>query len=93
MFTVIWTDCIEISKVFHEDEDYPLSIAWATSNTAFAYNLTDASYIRIMGPTGTGKTSLINMISGYNIRIGREIESCTRDVEVDKLFDLDGRMI
>ena len=46
-----------------------------------------------MGPTGTGKTSFINMLSGSNLRIGRELESCTSDVEVAKPFDLDGRMI
>ncbi|KJA19828.1 hypothetical protein HYPSUDRAFT_43940 [Hypholoma sublateritium FD-334 SS-4] len=64
----------DLATVFHEDADYPLSIA-------------------IMGPTGTGKTSFINMLSGSNLRIGRELESCTCDVEVAKPFDIDGRMI
>lgn len=33
------------------------------------------------------------MLSGSNLRIGRELESCTCDVEVAKPFDIDGRMI
>ncbi|KAF9476216.1 hypothetical protein BDN70DRAFT_186278 [Pholiota conissans] len=49
--------------------------------------------IAVMGPTGTGKTSLINLLSGSDLRIGRDLESCTDDVQVSKPFDLDGQMI
>ncbi|KAF8972332.1 P-loop containing nucleoside triphosphate hydrolase protein [Flammula alnicola] len=46
-----------------------------------------------MGPTGTGKTSFINLLSGSNLRIGRELESCTNDVQISQPFEVDGQMI
>lgn len=33
------------------------------------------------------------MLSGSDLRIGRELESCTSDVQISKPFDLDGHMI
>ncbi|CAA7269495.1 unnamed protein product [Cyclocybe aegerita] len=46
-----------------------------------------------MGPTGTGKTSFINLLSGSNLRVGNDLESCTGDVQISKPFVLDGHII
>ncbi|PPQ77619.1 hypothetical protein CVT25_011230 [Psilocybe cyanescens] len=53
----------------------------------------DVLSIAVMGPTGTGKSSFINLLSGSNLKVGRELESCTRDVEVSDTFLLDGHKI
>ncbi|KAG6382093.1 hypothetical protein JVT61DRAFT_734 [Boletus reticuloceps] len=40
----------------------------------------DDIVIAIMGPTGTGKSTLVRLASGYDIRIGHELKSCTKDI-------------
>ncbi|KAJ7707500.1 P-loop containing nucleoside triphosphate hydrolase protein [Mycena rosella] len=46
-----------------------------------------------MGPTGSGKTSFINIVSGSNLRVGRTLQSCTSTVQVAPAFRLDGRWV
>ncbi|KAJ7745774.1 P-loop containing nucleoside triphosphate hydrolase protein [Mycena metata] len=46
-----------------------------------------------MGPTGSGKTSFINVVSGSNLRVGRGLHSCTSTVQVATPFQLDGRVV
>ncbi|KAJ7707496.1 P-loop containing nucleoside triphosphate hydrolase protein [Mycena rosella] len=46
-----------------------------------------------MGPTGSGKTSFINVVSGSNLRVGRTLQSCTSTVQVAPAFRLDGRWV
>ncbi|KAL6831285.1 ankyrin repeat-containing domain protein [Trichoderma sp. SZMC 28015] len=38
-------------------------------------------YIAVMGVTGAGKSSLISLCTGKNVKIGHNLESCTSDVE------------
>ncbi|KAL7801877.1 ankyrin repeat-containing domain protein [Trichoderma afarasin] len=38
-------------------------------------------YIAVMGVTGAGKSSLISLCTGKNVKIGHKLESCTADVE------------
>ncbi|KAF3077352.1 Ankyrin-3 [Trichoderma lentiforme] len=38
-------------------------------------------YIAVMGVTGAGKSSLISLCTGKNVKIGHNLESCTADVE------------
>ncbi|KAJ7678997.1 P-loop containing nucleoside triphosphate hydrolase protein [Mycena polygramma] len=49
--------------------------------------------IAVMGPTGSGKTSFINIVSGSDLRVGRSLQSCTSTVQVASPFQLDGRWV
>jgi len=49
--------------------------------------------IVVMGPTGSGKTSFINVASGSDLRVGAGLKSCTDVVQVAKPFELDGRSV
>ncbi|KAJ6507945.1 P-loop containing nucleoside triphosphate hydrolase protein [Mycena vitilis] len=49
--------------------------------------------IAVMGPTGSGKTSFINVVSGSDLRVGRSLQSCTSTVQVASPFQLDGRWV
>ncbi|KAF8441309.1 P-loop containing nucleoside triphosphate hydrolase protein [Boletus edulis BED1] len=48
---------------------------------------TDDIVIAVMGPTGTGKSTFVRLASGYDIRIGHELKSCTKDVLAIRLRD------
>ncbi|KIL67674.1 hypothetical protein M378DRAFT_159507 [Amanita muscaria Koide BX008] len=49
--------------------------------------------IAIMGATGSGKTTFINMASKSKLRIGRGLESCTSTVQTAASFVQDGRRV
>ncbi|KAF9465619.1 hypothetical protein BDZ94DRAFT_1346171 [Collybia nuda] len=49
--------------------------------------------IAVMGATGTGKTTFINLVSGSNLRVGTGLHSCTSEVETALPFVLYGRNI
>ncbi|KAF8150166.1 P-loop containing nucleoside triphosphate hydrolase protein [Crassisporium funariophilum] len=49
--------------------------------------------IAVMGPTGTGKTSFINLLSGSKLQVGNELESCTADVQISEPFVINGRSV
>ncbi|PPQ66715.1 hypothetical protein CVT24_008816 [Panaeolus cyanescens] len=53
----------------------------------------DTISIAVMGPTGTGKTSFVNLLSGSSLRVGKDLESCTDSVQVSQPFELAGRTI
>ncbi|KAJ6532001.1 P-loop containing nucleoside triphosphate hydrolase protein [Mycena capillaripes] len=53
----------------------------------------DEVAIAIMGPTGSGKTSFINTVSGSNLRVGRTLQSCTSTVQLASPFQLGGRWV
>ncbi|PTB58148.1 hypothetical protein M431DRAFT_78458, partial [Trichoderma harzianum CBS 226.95] len=45
-------------------------------------------YIAVMGVTGAGKSSLISLCTGKNVKIGHNLQSCTADVEdVEFMFN------
>ncbi|KAH8810453.1 P-loop containing nucleoside triphosphate hydrolase protein, partial [Flagelloscypha sp. PMI_526] len=46
-----------------------------------------------MGATGTGKTTLVNLISGSNLRIGTGLHSCTDQIQITHPFKLNGRTV
>ncbi|KAF8064446.1 P-loop containing nucleoside triphosphate hydrolase protein [Lyophyllum atratum] len=46
-----------------------------------------------MGPTGTGKSSFINLLSGANLQVSGELESCTTSVQTTNPFELDGHRV
>ncbi|KAF9647084.1 hypothetical protein BDM02DRAFT_3065838, partial [Thelephora ganbajun] len=47
----------------------------------------------VMGATGSGKTSFLNMASGSNLRVGTDLESCTSEVQLANSFTLDGQPV
>jgi len=49
--------------------------------------------IAVMGGTGCGKSTFINLISGSNLEIGSGLRSCTSTVQPSGSFDLGGRRI
>lgn len=46
--------------------------------------------ILVMGPTGVGKSTFINLASNSDLRVSNSLISCTEHVELSKPFDLDG---
>ncbi|KAF9037614.1 P-loop containing nucleoside triphosphate hydrolase protein [Panaeolus papilionaceus] len=63
----------------------------STEHTAICQE--DTISIAVMGPTGTGKSSFINLLSGSNMRVGKALESCTDSVQISEPFELSGRTI
>ncbi|KAF7422693.1 hypothetical protein PC9H_010849 [Pleurotus ostreatus] len=47
----------------------------------------------VMGATGSGKTSFINIASGSSLRVGTGLMSCTDAVQTSKPFILEGRTV
>ncbi|KAJ6513038.1 P-loop containing nucleoside triphosphate hydrolase protein, partial [Mycena sanguinolenta] len=46
-----------------------------------------------MGPTGSGKTSFINLLSASNLCVEQSLQSCTNTVQVALPFELDERSV
>ncbi|KAI6038796.1 P-loop containing nucleoside triphosphate hydrolase protein [Pisolithus marmoratus] len=53
----------------------------------------DRGLYRVMGATGSGKTTFINRASGSDFPVESGLESCTTDVGTSKPFLLDGRFV
>ncbi|THV00998.1 P-loop containing nucleoside triphosphate hydrolase protein [Dendrothele bispora CBS 962.96] len=53
----------------------------------------DTVLIAVMGATGSGKTTFINLLSGSNLRVGKTLHSCTTTVQLSQLFELNGRQV
>ncbi|KAF9789658.1 P-loop containing nucleoside triphosphate hydrolase protein [Thelephora terrestris] len=49
--------------------------------------------IAVMGATGSGKTSFINLASHSNLQVGASLRSCTDEVQLADEFTLDGRHV
>ncbi|KAH9942741.1 hypothetical protein B0H21DRAFT_823964 [Amylocystis lapponica] len=54
--------------------------------------MADSKLIAVMGPTGSGKTTFINLVSGSKLRVGYGLESCTSEIELAQ-FELGGQLI
>ncbi|KIP04290.1 hypothetical protein PHLGIDRAFT_109800 [Phlebiopsis gigantea 11061_1 CR5-6] len=48
---------------------------------------------RVMGATGSGKSSFINLISGSELAVGRGLRSCTSKVETGNTFQFLDKMV
>jgi len=56
--------------------------------------LDQLSIIALMGVTGSGKTSFINLASGQDdLKVGKDLDSCTPEVQHSKPFTIDGRQV
>lgn len=53
----------------------------------------DVILIAVMGATGTGKSTFINLASGMNLAVGDDLMSCTSEVTYSHEFILDGRRV
>ncbi|KAF9466213.1 P-loop containing nucleoside triphosphate hydrolase protein [Collybia nuda] len=53
----------------------------------------NAINIAIMGPSGTGKSTFVNLVSGAQLKVGHGLSSCTQDVLMAPSFQLDSRTI
>lgn len=49
--------------------------------------------IAVMGVTGSGKSTFINIASGSNLPVSRSLESCTREVQTSRPFVVNGRVV
>lgn len=49
--------------------------------------------IAVMGATGVGKSTFVNLVSGSELAVGEGLRSCTAEVQVSRRFTLDGRSI
>jgi len=46
-----------------------------------------------MGATGSGKSTFINLVSGSDLSVSDRLTSCTREVEIAPVFQLDDRSV
>ncbi|KAG8213034.1 P-loop containing nucleoside triphosphate hydrolase protein [Butyriboletus roseoflavus] len=53
-----------------------------------ASQVSETIYIAVMGSTGSGKTTFINLASGSNLREGAGLESCTNEVQTSIPFHI-----
>ncbi|KAI0696931.1 P-loop containing nucleoside triphosphate hydrolase protein [Cytidiella melzeri] len=49
--------------------------------------------IRVMGATGSGKSTFINLVSGSDLAVSDSLKSCTSQVQSARSFELSGRSI
>ncbi|TCD68117.1 hypothetical protein EIP91_011482 [Steccherinum ochraceum] len=47
--------------------------------------------VAIMGATGTGKSTFVNLASGSHFQVGQSLRSCTAAVQVSEPFSVSGR--
>jgi len=47
----------------------------------------------VMGVTGSGKTTFVNMASRSYLKVGNDLESCTSEIQESEVFILDGRRV
>ncbi|KAI6098405.1 P-loop containing nucleoside triphosphate hydrolase protein [Pisolithus croceorrhizus] len=50
-------------------------------------------YVVVMGSTGSGKTTFINLASGSELRVGSGLESCTNEVQTSIPFKVGGKQV
>ncbi|KAF8842100.1 P-loop containing nucleoside triphosphate hydrolase protein [Paxillus ammoniavirescens] len=59
----------------------------------YAPPVDETIYIAVMGSTGSGKTTFINLASGSNLRAGSGLESCTNEVQTSSPFNVGGQQV
>jgi len=51
------------------------------------------TFIAVMGPTGSGKTTFVNLVSGSSLGVGQGLESCTSEVQASVRFTVGGKEV
>jgi uncharacterized protein Yka (UPF0111/DUF47 family) len=68
----------------------PQNVNGVTKETALNdQNFRDEIFIAVMGRSGAGKSSFINLASNSSLKIGEGLESCTESVEMSEPFQLE----
>ncbi|KAL4245287.1 P-loop containing nucleoside triphosphate hydrolase [Abortiporus biennis] len=60
---------------------------------SYAHQASNDVVIAVMGATGTGKSTFINLVSGANFATGNGLISCTDQVSYSKPFEVAGRRV
>ncbi|CAL1717187.1 unnamed protein product [Somion occarium] len=68
-----------------------MSTSATYSRSSLHSNSTDQILIAVMGATGAGKSSFINLVSGSDLEVGTGLRSCTRGVDISSPFTIGGR--
>ncbi|KAL4074775.1 P-loop containing nucleoside triphosphate hydrolase protein [Scleroderma yunnanense] len=55
--------------------------------------ISETVYVAVMGSTGSGKTTFINVASGSDLKVGMGLESCTNEVQTSIPFTIGDRQI
>ncbi|KAH8074810.1 P-loop containing nucleoside triphosphate hydrolase protein [Cristinia sonorae] len=53
----------------------------------------DRVIIAVMGATGAGKSSFINLLAGTHFEVSHGLRSCTKGIEVSPPFEVSGRQV
>jgi predicted GTPase len=71
----------------------PLRMCRYVSLTCQCRTISSVPRSRVMGGTGSGKTTFVNLISGSSLGTGSGLKSCTSEVQVSAPFLLDNSQI
>jgi predicted GTPase len=47
----------------------------------------------VLGATGTGKTTFVNLASNSSLQVGMGLSSCTNDVQISAPFKVGGKRV
>lgn len=75
------------------EETKKLTEAKETKATPPSPVTSETVYVAVMGSTGSGKTTFINLASGSDLRVGMGLESCTNEVQTSVPFSVGGRQV
>ncbi|KAI5989619.1 P-loop containing nucleoside triphosphate hydrolase protein [Pisolithus orientalis] len=83
--------------VFHDEEPKNIKETKETKDGSVAASSpidpNTTVYVVVMGPTGSGKTTFINLASGSELRTGSGLESCTNEVQTSLPFKVGGKQV
>ncbi|KAF9463765.1 P-loop containing nucleoside triphosphate hydrolase protein [Collybia nuda] len=63
-----------------------------SSRDGKTFNKDETINIAVFGSTGSGKSTLINLLTGANFGVSSELQSCTQNVSITEKVNLDGRL-
>ncbi|KAJ3557226.1 hypothetical protein NM688_g1579 [Phlebia brevispora] len=72
---------------------YDLKVPQRNEGTDHADHEAHEIVIAVMGATGSGKSTFINLVSGSNLAVGNDLKSCTSNVQSGDTFYLFNRAI
>ncbi|KAI0790008.1 P-loop containing nucleoside triphosphate hydrolase protein [Abortiporus biennis] len=88
----VGTDIMDTALMVTKDEVAKAQEETAVEAIAKVPELPEVK-IAVMGTTGSGKTTFINLLSGSDLLVGENLASCTSDVQFSHQFDFEGRKV
>ncbi|KAI6133584.1 P-loop containing nucleoside triphosphate hydrolase protein [Pisolithus croceorrhizus] len=83
--------------VFHDEEPQKINESKEPKDDSVAtpspIDPNTTVYVVVMGSTGSGKTTFINLASGSELRVGSGLESCTNEVQTSIPFKVGGKQV